>query len=450
MTLVMKFGGTSLADADTIRASADLVRRFGQERRVVTVVSAMAGVTDKLIELAQTASRGARARSLALLADLHERHDAAARQLGAGEPVSALLGQLDALITGVAAVGELTPRSSDAVVSFGERLSAALLAAALGGQALTGAEAGIVTDDNHTQADPLMKLSLYQARETLAPRLERGERLVVTGFLGATQHGVTTTIGRGGSDYTATILGAALPADEIWIWSDVDGLMSADPRVAPAAHLLERVSFAEAIEMGQFGAKSMHPRALEPAAEHRIPIRMRSTFHPDCPGTLVTDEAPAGGVARCVLRLRGSALISFTGAAMIGRPGTAGRIFGALAEAGVNVQVITQSVSEAGITVVAPAEQVERAAPELERRLIGPGVVRHIDIDRQVDVVALVGAGMAGTPGVAARVFQAVAAEGINVMAIAQGSSELSICFVVRADASPQAVRCLHREFKLG
>ncbi len=448
MTIVMKFGGSSLADADTIRHCAALVRGRGSDR-VVTVVSAMAGVTDMLIELAQAAADGTRMRVHTLLGKLHERHELAARAFGASEAVAPLLSQLDTLVAGIGAVSELTPRSHDAVVSFGERLSAVIVAAALDGHAMTGHEAGIVTDDRHTQANPLMKLSLHQIRETLQPRLEHGEPIVVTGFIAGTQHGAITTFGRGGSDLTATLVGAGLPADEVWIWSDVDGLMSADPRIVPEARLLAHVTFAEAIEMGQFGAKSMHPRALEPAAEYRVPVRMRNTFHPDCGGTLITDGQPNGETVRSVLRLRGSALVTIAGAAMVGQPGTAARVFQALADVGVNVQVISQTVSEAGISVVIPASQLDPARVALENRLVRTGVARKVEIESDIDVVAVVGAGMAGVPGIAARVFGAVARREVNVMAIAQGSSELTICFVVKADASATAVQALHAEFGL-
>ena len=449
MTIVMKFGGSSVADAEKIRHCAHLVRETAGENRVVTVVSAMGGVTDMLLDLANAAAAGNRVSVHTLLGRLHDKHTKAAETLGAVEPINMLLHQLDALISGISAVGELTARSRDAVVSHGERMCAILTAAALKGRALTGHEAGIVTNDKFGDADPLMELTRFQVQERVQPLLDSGQWPVVTGFLGATQHGVTTTLGRGGSDYTAAILGAALPADEIWIWSDVDGLLAADPRIVPDVQRLESVTFAEAIEMGQFGAKSMHPRALEPAAENRIPVRMRNTFHVECPGTRIVEDAPPGHIVRAVLRVNGSAMIMVTGAAMIGRPGTAARVFAALADAGVNIQVISQSVSEAGISMVIPSRQVERARAALESKLVRTGIARHVDVDEHIDVVAVIGAEMRGTPGVATRVFGALARNEINVIAISQGSSELSICFVVREDAGPTAVRALHEEFGL-
>ncbi len=449
MTIVMKFGGSSLADAEAIKRCVSLARAHDSDR-VAVVVSAMGKATDLLVELADAAVDGTRRRVHTLLGELHEIHETAAHVFGAEEAVTPLLSQLDTLVAGIGAVGEITPRSRDAVLSFGERLSSTIVAAALDGHAMTGHEAGIVTDDRHTEANPLMKMSLHQIRENLTPRLDRGERIVVTGFIAATQHDVTTTIGRGGSDLTATLIGAALPADEVWIWSDVDGLMSADPRIVPTAHLLDHVTFAEAIEMGQFGAKSMHPRALEPAAEHAVPVRMRNTYNPDSPGTLITTGEPDGETVRAVLRLRGSALLTIAGAAMVGRQGTAARVFQTLAAEGVNVQVISQSVSEAGISVVIPEAHVDRARQALEQHLVRAGFAKHVDIQKDIDVVAAVGAGMAGVPGIAARVFTAVAAREVNVMAIAQGSSELSICFVTRADQSAAAVQALHEKFGLG
>lgn len=450
MKIVMKFGGTSMADAAAIEHCADRIREAETAgHRVVTVVSAMAGVTDMLLELSEAASAGNRAANHTLLGELRARHEQAAETLGAAEPVHAALDRLETLVSGVAAVGELTPRSRDAVAAFGEMLSAPLLAAAIDGRVLSGAQAGITTDDNFGEAEPLMNLSLYQARQAVDGRLEAGERLVVTGFNAATQHGVVTTIGRGGSDYTATVLGAALKADEIWIWSDVDGLLSADPRIVPDARLLDAVTFAEALEMGQFGAKSMHPRALEPAAEHRVRVRMRHTFNPACEGTRIADGTPRGGTVRAVLIVPNTALLTVAGAAMIGRPGTAARVFGALADESINVRMISQSVSEAGISVAVEGDQLDRARAALDRALLRAGHARHVNVEERAAIVAVVGAGMHGAPGIAARVFGAVADRGINVVAIAQGSSELSISFVVQQDVGPDAVRALHEVFDL-
>jgi aspartate kinase len=453
MKLVMKFGGTSVADAERIRRCARIVRDHAAKHRVVAVVSALDGVTEELLALAEAAGAANHPAMAARMKDLRKKHEECARALGDPVLAAALLEQLDHLAFGISAVGELTARSKDAVVAFGEKLSAVLFRKALelegaSSRAYTGQEAGLVTNERFGEAEPLMELSLYQIAETLKAPLEAGAVPVVTGFIAATQHGVTTTIGRGGSDYTATIVGAAIKADEIWIWSDVDGLMSADPRIVPQAKLLERIRFMEAVEMGLFGAKSMHPRALEPAAERSIPVRMKNTFKPEAPGTLITDEEPhSTDVVRSVLAVKDTALVTVTGAAMMGRPGTAARIFSLLAEKGVNIKAIILSVSEAGISFVVAGPQASIARAALEASMLRSGEARRLDVEEKVAIVAVIGSNMKGHPGTAARVFNAVGRKGINVIAIAQGSSELSISFMVKGDEGPAAVRALHEEF---
>ncbi len=466
-TIVMKFGGTSMKDADTIRKSAALAAGSAEGRPVVAVVSAMDQVTEHLLELGDAAAADNRAAVYNLMAQVRARHEAAARSIGGAAPdaVAAMLDKLDRLVAGISAVGELTPRSKDAVVAFGEMLSTQLMGAAMNCRAFTGGQAGIVTDENFSKAAPLMDLSLFQLRQTLQPILDRGERAVVSGFIAQTQHGVTTTLGRGGSDYTACIIGSALNADEIWIWSDVDGLMSADPRVVPSAKLLTEITFAEAIEMGQFGAKSMHPLALEPAAEHGIPVRFRNTFNPASPGTRIVggrlSETPSGGAVgrpsepssgpeqavKSIPLLRNAAVLTVSGAVMIGRPGTASRVFEALADARINIMMISQSVSEAGISLVINKDQAERAKSVLERTLMRSGVARAVTLVDNVCAIAAVGSGMAGHPGIAARLFGAIAKKNINIIAIAQGSSELSISLVVDGNSANEAVKALHAEF---
>jgi len=453
MKLVMKFGGTSVADAERMRRCARIVKDQAAGHRVVAIVSALDGVTEELLALAEAAGAANRPAVDARMNDLRRKHDECARALGDGSLTAALLDQLHHLTLGISAVGELTARSKDAVVAFGERLSATLFRKALESEgvrsrAYTGQEAGLVTNERYGEAEPLMELSLYQIAETLKGPLDAGEVPVVTGFIAATQHGVTTTIGRGGSDYSATIVGAAIKADEIWIWSDVDGLMSADPRLVPQARLLEKIHFTEAVEMGLFGAKSMHPRALEPAAERRIAVRMKNTFKPQAAGTLITDEGPhSSDVVRSVLMVKDAGLITVTGAAMMGKPGTAARIFQILADKGINIKVIILSVSEAGICFAVAGAQVGLARAALEASMLRGGEARRVDIEEKVAIVAAIGSNMKGHPGTAARVFSAIARASINVIAIAQGSSELSISFMVKGDEGPKAVQALHQEF---
>jgi aspartate kinase len=453
MKIVMKFGGSSVADLERIRRCARIVLERSAKDRVAVVVSALDGMTEELLELADEAGAARLPGMEARLREIRRRHGEIARGLGEPELLEPMLDRLGHLALGISAVGECTPRSRDAVVSFGERLSAVLLRKALeaGGaraRSWTGQEAGLVTDERWGEAEPFMDLSLPRIAAALEGPLQAGEVPVVTGFIAATKQGVTTTIGRGGSDYTATIVGAALQADEVWLWSDVEGLMSADPRIVPAARRLDRISFPEAIEMGLFGAKSMHPRALEPAAERRLPVRMKNTFNPSGEGTLITDEGPASGdTVRSVLLVKDAGLITVTGAAMMGRPGTAGHIFRALGEQGINIRMIVQSVSEAGISFALSGAQLAKARAALEASVLKEHEARRLQVEEKVGIVAVVGANMKGVPGVAARVFSAVARRAVNVIAIAQGSSEISISLVVKGETGVEAVRALHDEF---
>ncbi len=456
MTIVMKFGGSSVADAERMRRCARLVKERAGRDRVVAVVSALDGVTEELLALADAAGTANHPAIDARLREIRRRHEEAAKAAGEDGLVAPLLDELGRLVLGISMVGELTARSKDAVAAFGEKLSVRIFrkileAEGVQARAFTGQEAGLVTDEKYGEAEPLLELSLYQIAETLKAPLEAGEVPVVTGFIAATQHGVTTTIGRGGSDFTATIVGAAIKADEIWIWSDEDGLMTADPRIVPQARLLERIRFIEAVEMGLFGAKSMHPRALEPAAERRIPVRMKNTFNPSGPGTLITDEGgPPKELIRSVLLVKDAALINIAGPAMMGRPGTAARVCQVVADQGINIRMIILSVSEGGISLVVMGAQASAARAALEAHVLRTGIARHVDVIEKVTIVAVIGSFMRGHPGTAARVFGAVGRKGVNVMAIAQGSSELSISFVVKSEEGPDAIRALHDEFMSG
>ena len=450
MKIVMKFGGTSVADGERMRRCAKLVKENAAGNQIIVIVSALDGMTEELLALADAAGTANHPAMNARAKEIRRRHEDAAKALEQPDAVAALLGQLDQLILGISMVGELTPRSRDAVASFGERLSAPLFRKALElegvkARAFTGQEIGLVTDERFGEAEPLMELSLYQIADALKVPLEAGETPVVTGFIAATQHGVITTIGRGGSDYSATIVGAAIKADEVWLWSDVDGLMTADPRIVPQARLLERIRFIEAIEMGLFGAKSMHPRALEPAADRKIPVRMKNTFNAGGAGTLIIDDSTRPNeIIRSVLLVKDAGLINITGAVMMGRPGTAARILGLLGAQGINVRMIILSVSEGGISLAVNGTQLAMARATLEANLLRSGEARAIQVVEKVAIVAVIGSYMRGHPGTAGRVFASLGQKGLNIMAIAQGSSELSISFIVKGEDGPEAVRALH------
>ncbi len=465
--IVMKFGGTSVGDGGAIKRAADLVYGALQEgRQVVVVVSAMSEVTDALLSAATSAAKGdgeTFRRTRWILSDRHRQAIAQAvrdeeSRLALTEQVETLLSDFENLCRSIHILGELTARGSDAVSSLGERLSVPIVAAALrerGAQAqAVEATELIVTNGQHGAATPLMDETREAVRARLLPLLADGVTPVVTGYIGATRDGVTTTLGRGGSDYTAAILGACLDAEEVWIWTDVDGVMTADPRVVPDARTLPEISYAEAAELSYFGAKVIHPKTILPAVERGIPLRILNTFNPTHPGTLVVAEAkPSRLTVKGITAIRGLSLVTVEGRGMLGVPGIAARVFSAVAQEGISVLMISQSSSEQNICFVIRQEATERALRALEEAFELELARRNVDriwAQEGVAIVAAVGAGMKGTPGIAAKVFGALGKHGINVISIAQGSSEYNISFVVDEGDMEDAVRYIHAEFGLG
>jgi aspartate kinase len=364
---------------------------------------------------------------------------------------------LEKTVEGISHLRELTPRSRDYLVSFGERLSTPILAAAirnldLKARALTGAEAGITSDEKFGEANPLAEVSYHEIRRRLDPMLARNEIPVVTGFIAATMDGTMTTLGRGGSDYTASLLGAALNVDEIWLWTDVDGLMTADPRIVKDARVLPSVSFGEALELSYFGAKMMHPRAMQPAAQKKISVRIRNASKPTLEGTLISSGETDNGqrVVKAVSIIRSVGIVTVSGTGMMGSPGAAAKVFVTLGSSNVNVMMISQGSSEATISCVVVRKDLENAVRALQLALLGQGYVDKVVAEKDACIIAVVGSGMKGTPGVAARIFGAVARKKINVRVVAQGSSEYNVSFVVSEHEGPDAVRIIHDEFQLG
>jgi aspartate kinase len=342
----------------------------------------------------------------------------------------------------------------DAISSLGERINARIVSAALQAREIAAQAVDamdlIVTDDRFQQASPLMESTEAQVNEVLRPLLDQQIVPIVTGFIGATIDGVVTTLGRGGSDYSAAILGAALSADEVWTWTDVDGVMTADPRIAPHAHVIPTLSYNEVGELAYFGAKVLHPKTISPVVAEGIPVLVRNTFNPTCPGTRIVEEPESTpGTVKAVTAIEGLSMVTVEGRGMMGVPGIAARTFAAVASQGASVLMISQASSEQSICFVIPARDVDAVIQSLEEALALELARRDIDRVWALDdvvIVSAVGAGMRGTPGVAARLFQSLAAEAINVIAIAQGSSECSISIVVSADQSTQAVQQIHEE----
>ncbi len=467
--LVLKFGGTSVGSADAFAQVARIVARARQQdREVVVVTSAMSGVTDTLIAAARAAAAGDEEPYREARVALLVRHQVVAGQLindgveraALGRHFDERLRSFERLCRSIAVLGELTARGLDVVSGLGERLAAPLLAGVLRTQGIhaeaVDATEVLVTDDSFGAANPLMDETRTRAQERLRPLLEGGIVPVVTGFIGATASGIPTTLGRGGSDYSAAILGAALDADEVQIWTDVNGVLTADPRIVPDARTLPVLSYGEAAELAYFGAKVLHPKTMLPAVERKIPLRVLNTFDPDHVGTLivrdVTEEGRSIGPVKAISVIRDLTLVSVTGKGMIGVPGMAARTFAAVARVGANVLMISQSSSEQSITFVVPQSDARRVLPALQQEL-GPEVERHwvdaIAGRDDVVIVAVVGAEMAGTPGIAAKVFSALGGAGINVIAIAQGSSEVNISLVVLTGDADEAVRRIHAAFEL-
>jgi len=465
--IVMKFGGTSVGDGQRIKEVARIVSEHVREHGpVAVVVSAMSGVTDALLRAAHTAAAGDSQTYREVRAALSRQHQVAIQECLPDGPrrhvlsdeIETLLDWLTQLCRSIHILGELTPRGRDAVAALGERISVRLVAAAMREMGLptevVEATQLIVTDDHFGHASPLMPRTCEQTRQRLQPLLEEGVVPVVTGFIGATEEGVITTLGRGGSDYSAAIIGRCLEAEEIWIWTDVDGVMTADPRLVPEARTLPRISYAEAAELSHFGAKVLHPKTILPAVEVGIPIRVKNTFNPTHPGTVIdaTGE-PSPMTVKGITAINGLSLITVEGRGMLGVPGVAGRLFSTVAAQGTSVLMISQASSEQSICFLVKREEAPSVIAALEETFARELARRDIDriwAQEPVSIIAVVGAGMKGTPGIAARVFGALADKGINVISIAQGSSEYNISLVVDDAAMGEAVRAIHQRFELG
>jgi len=466
MKIVMKFGGISVADGDKMRKVGSIVRKFSKDgAQIVVVTSAMFNVTDSLTEIAKKAGQGKRESVREFVDNLTTKHKKAAEEAIMDgqilrhtlELVTARIEELKNILLGIAHIGELTPRSKDYVIGYGEKLSAPVLHGVLQdlgmeSKTLTGGEAGIVTDDRFGEASPLMNLTTLQVRQTLVPLIDAGTIPVVSGFVAATQEGVQTTLGRGGSDFSASIIGAGIKADEVWVWKDVDGIMTANPKLVKNAKMIDVISFAEAMELAHFGAEVVHPKALECAARYGLPFRVKSTKAPDQPGTSIVAEVrvKAGDVAKAITNVADASLITVSGASMVGTPRLAAKVLQILTDEDVDVLMISQSSSEESITLAIPRVSGPRARNALELSMLGSQQVREVSVEDGLSIVAVVGAGMRGTPGVAARVFGTMAKNEVNIRAIAQGSSELNISFIIKKTDAKKAIEALHEEFRLG
>src|SRR6476661_2446690 len=425
MRIVMKFGGTAINSADKVIHVANLIKSEKEKGNndIVGVISAMRGMTDGILSMSEDIKRGDKASIGGFLKNMREVHlniiEQAVKDVKikneARHVVTTLLEELEDILDGIVLLSEITPKSLDYLLSFGERLSTPLVSFALrdiglNAQYMTGKEAGILTDSSFGAANPLIDTTKLRVLNKIEPLLNERKIPIITGFIGADQNGNITTLGRGGSDYTATIVAAATNADEVWIWSDVDGLLTADPKIVKNARVLREISFAEAMEMALFGAKYMHPRALEPVIMNKIPLRIRNTFNVKDRGTLILENPRkvSQRIVKSISAIRHTALIDVAGVSMVGAPGTAAKIFDSLARSRINIMMISQSPSESSISMIVRKNDLDRAVTTIELNLLGT-VIKQINVNEDVAVIAAVGSGMRGIKGVAAKVFGAVA-----------------------------------------
>lgn len=464
MTLVMKFGGTSVGSGQAIRRTADLIQHAQAEwGRVVVVASGMGSkpvkVTDLLLEGANTAIAGDGETYKKVGQQLREIHFTAIDELleEAERPfvrasIEPFIAHFEALCQAVHVLGELTPRALDTIGGMGEQMSVRILAAYLRQQGVPAeaidATELIVTDAHFQNATPLLDKTTEKVQERLQPLFDADTIPIITGFIGATEEGLTTTLGRGGSDYSASILGQAVRAEEVWIWTDVDGVMTADPRLVPSAQTIPALTYREVSELAYYGAKVLHPKTMRPCVENDIPLRIKNTFNPDHAGTVVTRTSPyKNGGVKAVTAIPALALITVEGRGMIGVQGIAARTFSAVASTNVNVLLISQASSEQSICFAIQESAAEAVIANLEKEFADELQTRDIEkvwAIRPVAIVTAVGSGMRGTPGVAGRIFTQLGNSQVNSIAIAQGSSECSISLVVDGNDRDKAVQLLH------
>ncbi|MBL1215238.1 MAG: bifunctional aspartate kinase/homoserine dehydrogenase I [Ignavibacteriae bacterium] len=453
---VLKFGGSSVGKSESIKRVVSIIENYYKaEIPIVVVSSAFQGVTNELILL----SKKAVSRDNSYLAALHKlriRHLNAVEELiapnkqkSALDYTSELFDQLKSILEGVFLLKELTPRISDTILSFGERLSCGIIAETLNSQEIkcnfVNSTTLIKTDENFSHA----KINFPITNKLIEDHFSKNKIIqIVTGFIGSTEHNEISTLGRGGSDYTASILASALKADEIEIWTDVNGIMTADPRRVTDAMSLNAVTYAEAMEMSHFGAKVIYPPTIQPALDKKIKVRIRNTFNPDFKGTVVVEKEPEIGFnAKGISSIDNVTLLNIEGTGMFGNELVTSRIFNALAKSKIKVLLLTQGSSGISISIAVNPQDGLAAAAVIKKEFrleILDGEIEEVLTEENLSIIAVVGEDMRHTPGISGKVFRSLGKNGVNIIAIAQGSSELNISFVIKESELTKALNVLH------
>lgn len=445
--IVIKFGGTSVGDPVHLRRAIEIVAAR-KERRPVVVVSALAGVTNQLVEATQAAAAGDLERVEAIVEAIRKRHEEIAFELVGqkSDYLESFLAQVGRhtrdigdILKGITLVGDVSLRAKDKIVAIGEKLSSVLFSYAMRLKMLTGvhvdAEDVIVTDATFGEAVPLMEETRVAARKTLLPEVERAHIPVMGGFIGRAKSGGTTTLGRGGSDYSAAIVGASLDAEEIQIWTDVDGMMTCDPRLLPKVRMIELISYDEAAELAYFGAKVLHPKTISPAVEKRIPIRVLNTHNPESPGTLITFEGdPSRTGPRAIAMKKGITAVHIASNQMLGAHGFLARIFAVFDRLGISVDLITTSEVSVTLTIDGNAN--------LEELIAQLSPFAEVQVDTERAIVAVVGREIGRDAVVAEKVFRAL--RGVPLSMVSLGSSDLNLSIVLQEKDIERAVRSIH------
>ena len=455
---VMKFGGSSVANAERIKSVIEIIAGNSAEGKPAIVLSAMKGVTDLLINSARNAEKGD-IQYKKYYQEIKDKHNTAVKELL--DPVKAraenmaietMLKEIGEILHGIELVKECSARSLDLIVSFGERLSCTLAAGYMNSIGMNAEMVDcreiVITDNQFGNASVLFEKSYKKIRERIAGIKSIP---VITGFIASTEEGITTTIGRNGSDYTASIIGAGIMAESIEIWTDVDGVMSSDPRIVKNAFVVPEISYQEAMELSYFGAEVIHPYTMIPAVEKNIPIWIKNTLNPSVKGTLIAKDIKRHaefitGIA-CIDRV---SVVNIEGGGIMKNPLVPARIFTALAEAGINIIMISQASSEHSVCLIFKEADTKVASAALDKALqqeMEQKRIQEIEIRDNLVVMAVIGENMRGTPGISGRLFNTLGTNNINVFAIAQGSSERNISFVIEHKDREKALNVLHKTF---